>query len=76
MGRLENGKWIDQWHNTKETQGRYVRKPSIYRNWITEDGTACCTILCYPISVDRGLTDITTLSFFCVMPLIDPFAIF
>ena len=24
MGRLENGKWIDQWHNTKETQGRYV----------------------------------------------------
>ena len=40
MGRLENGKWIDQWHNTKETQGRYVRKPSIYRNWITEDGTA------------------------------------
>ena len=25
MGRLENGKWIDQWHNTKETKGRYVR---------------------------------------------------
>ena len=40
MGRLENGKWIDQWHNTKETQGRYVRKPSIYRNWITKDGIA------------------------------------
>ena len=40
MGRLENGKWIDQWHNTKETKGRYVRKPSIYRNWITKDGAA------------------------------------
>ena len=40
MGRLENGKWIDQWHNTKETKGRYVRKPSIYRNWITKNGAA------------------------------------
>jgi len=40
MGRLENGVWIDQWHNTKETNGRYVRKPSIFRNWITVDGEA------------------------------------
>tara|TARA_E500000178_G_scaffold75527_3_gene73515 strand:- start:19786 stop:20757 length:972 start_codon:yes stop_codon:yes gene_type:complete len=40
MGRLENGVWIDQWHNTKETKGRYVRKPSIFRNWITVDGEA------------------------------------
>ena len=40
MGRLENGVWIDQWHNTKETKGRYVRKPSIFRNWITVDGKA------------------------------------
>jgi len=40
MGRLENGVWIDQWHNTKETKGRYVRKPSIFRNWITADGEA------------------------------------
>lgn len=40
MGRLENGVWIDQWHNTKETKGRYIRKPSIFRNWITVDGEA------------------------------------
>ena len=40
MGRLENGVWIDQWYNTKETKGRYVRKASTYRNWITVDGEA------------------------------------
>ena len=43
MGYLDNGKWVDQWHNTKDTKGRYVRKPSIYRNWITKDGSAGIT---------------------------------
>lgn len=43
MGRLENGVWIDQWYNTKETKGRYVRKASTYRNWITVDGEAGLT---------------------------------
>jgi putative glutathione S-transferase len=40
MGRLENGKWIDEWYNTKITKGRYVRKASAYRNWITANGEA------------------------------------
>ena len=43
MGYLDNGEWVDQWYNTNETKGRYVRKPSIYRNWITKNGSAGIT---------------------------------
>lgn len=38
MGLLQNGKWIDQWYDTKSNDGRFVRRPSQYRNWITPDG--------------------------------------
>ena len=40
MGLLVDGKWVDQWYDTKSTGGRFVRKESQFRNWITEDGTA------------------------------------
>lgn len=38
MGLLQDGKWVDQWYETKSTGGRYVRKDSAFRNWITKDG--------------------------------------
>jgi glutathionyl-hydroquinone reductase len=38
MGYVKDGKWIDQWYDTKATNGRYIRKPSTFRNWITKDG--------------------------------------
>jgi len=40
MGLLVEGKWVDQWYDTKSTGGRFVRKDSAFRNWITADGSA------------------------------------
>lgn len=40
MGLLQEGKWVDQWHDTKSTGGRFVRKSPQFRNWITADGSA------------------------------------
>lgn len=39
MGLLVEGKWQDQWYDTEETGGRFVRKDSAFRNWITKDGS-------------------------------------
>ena len=38
MGLLQNGKWVDQWYDTKASKGHFVRKASQFRNWITADG--------------------------------------
>lgn len=40
MGRLIEGQWHDQWYNTAENQGRFVRSESQFRNWVTTDGSA------------------------------------
>ena len=40
MGLLQDGKWVDQWYDTKATGGKFVRKASSFRNWITPDGAA------------------------------------
>ena len=40
MGLLQDGRWVDQWYDTKETGGRFVRKAPQFRNWITSDGSA------------------------------------
>ncbi len=40
MGLLIDGKWEDQWYDTKSSGGRFVRKDSAFRNWITADGSA------------------------------------
>jgi putative glutathione S-transferase len=38
MGLLVDGQWRDQGYDTKATGGRFVRKDSAFRNWITPDG--------------------------------------
>ena len=40
MGLLVEGEWQDKWYDTKSTGGRFVRKDSQFRNWITPDGSA------------------------------------
>ena len=40
MGLLQEGKWVDQWYDTKSTNGRFVRKAPQFRNWVTVDGAA------------------------------------
>ena len=38
MGLLVDGKWQDQWYDTSESGGRFVRSDAQYRNWVTPDG--------------------------------------
>ncbi|MGB5772944.1 MAG: glutathione S-transferase family protein, partial [Crocosphaera sp.] len=38
MGLLIDGIWHDQWYDTKSTGGRFVRKESQFRNWVTAEG--------------------------------------
>lgn len=40
MGLLVKGKWVDEWYDTKETGGKFVRTESQFRHWITHDGQA------------------------------------
>jgi len=40
MGRLQDGVWVDQRYDTKSTNGKFVRKDSAFRNWITSDGAS------------------------------------
>jgi putative glutathione S-transferase len=39
MGVLVDGVWQDRWYDTKSTGGRFVRKESRFRNWVTPDGS-------------------------------------
>ncbi|WP_305374800.1 glutathione S-transferase family protein [Photobacterium leiognathi] len=43
MGLLINGKWHTDWYDTKSTGGKFERKASRFRNWITKDGSAGIT---------------------------------
>lgn len=40
MGLLIDGKWHDQWYDTKDSGGRFIRSESQFRNWVTADGSA------------------------------------
>lgn len=40
MGKLVEGQWVDQWYDTESTGGRFVRKDSQFRDWVTPDGQA------------------------------------
>lgn len=40
MGLLVEGVWRDEWYDTKSTGGKFVRKDSAFRHWITRDGAA------------------------------------
>lgn len=39
MGLLQDGKWVDQWYDTKSTGGRFKRMDAAFRNWVTADGS-------------------------------------
>ncbi|WP_419206440.1 glutathione S-transferase family protein [Photobacterium leiognathi] len=43
MGLLINGKWHTDWYDTKSTGGKFERKASSFRNWITKYGSAGIT---------------------------------
>ena len=38
MGLLVEGKWVDEWYDTKSTGGTFVRTDAQFRNWVTVDG--------------------------------------
>ncbi|MEO0947490.1 MAG: glutathione S-transferase family protein [Cyanobacteria bacterium J06641_5] len=40
MGLLIDGVWHDRWYDTKSTGGRFVRKASQFRNWLSADGSS------------------------------------
>ena len=40
MGLLQEGRWVDQWYNTKDSEGQFVRTSPQFRNWVTSDGSA------------------------------------
>jgi len=43
MGLLVEGKWHTDWYDTKSTNGKFVRKDSHFRNWVTRNGKAGVT---------------------------------
>src|SRR5690606_38095069 len=38
MGRLVDGRWVDEWYDTESTGGRFQRQEQTFRNWVTADG--------------------------------------
>jgi putative glutathione S-transferase len=40
MGLLIDGVWHNQWYDTKDSDGRFIRSESQFRNWVTADGSA------------------------------------
>lgn len=40
MGLLVEGQWHTDWYDTKSSNGKFVRKESHFRNWVTADGEA------------------------------------
>ena len=40
MGLLQEGKWVDEWYDTKASEGQFVRNSSQFRNWVTPEGDA------------------------------------
>src|SRR5918997_1260030 len=39
MGVLVEGKWQDEWYDTSQTGGHFVRPEARFRNWVTVDGS-------------------------------------
>jgi putative glutathione S-transferase len=39
MGLLVDGRWTEGWHDTSATGGRFLRRETTFRNWITPDGS-------------------------------------
>jgi len=40
MGLIVNGKWVDQWYDTKGNNGEFVRQESRFRNQISNDANS------------------------------------
>ncbi|WP_166266416.1 glutathione S-transferase family protein [Marinobacter caseinilyticus] len=40
MGLLIDGRWHDQWYDTKKTGGKFERESARFRHWVTADGSA------------------------------------
>ena len=40
MGRLVDGRWLDEWYDTASTGGKFKRSEASWRNWVTADGSA------------------------------------
>ncbi len=40
MGLLVNGRWENSWYATEKTGGRFVRPESVFRQWVTADGSS------------------------------------
>ncbi|WP_210495986.1 glutathione S-transferase family protein [Microvirga antarctica] len=40
MGLLIDGTWHDDWYDTGPSGGRFIRKDSAFRSWVTADGAA------------------------------------
>jgi putative glutathione S-transferase len=38
MGLLVDGVWQDKWYDTKSNNGKYIRKDSSFRHWVTKNG--------------------------------------
>jgi len=38
MGLLVDGKWLDQWYDTKSSDGKFVRQDSAFRDWVSAEG--------------------------------------
>ena len=38
MGQLVDGIWNDE--DTRRSEGRFVRQPTLFRHWVTPDGRA------------------------------------
>lgn len=38
MGLLVEGKWSNEWYDTKSTGGKFVRMDASFRHWVTQDG--------------------------------------
>jgi putative glutathione S-transferase len=39
MGLLLDGTWHDRWRDSTGSGGRFVRNDTVFRNWVTPDGT-------------------------------------
>lgn len=40
MGLIQNGQWVDQWYDTKNSGGKFQRQDSRFRSWLTPEGEA------------------------------------
>lgn len=38
MGLLVDGVWHDEWYNTEDNEGKFIREDAQFRNWISKDG--------------------------------------